>query len=187
MARLKGLMLDLETLGTSDNALITTVSAVQFDLESGLVGKQFEMAINWKEQEKNNAIIDACTVNWWLKQNPQALSAMMRLEQQPLKYFFTKFNEFLNETFGDKLNDVQMWGNGVTFDNILIRNLYKRHDEEFPLPYWCDVDVRTLLALCPVNVKKQVDFVDTEHKGIDDCLYQIKYCTLANKLITKSN
>lgn len=183
MARLRGLMLDLETLGTSDNALITTVSAVQFDLESGLVGKQFEMAINWEEQEENGAIIDVGTVNWWLKQDQEALSAMMRLEQQSLEYFFSKFSEFLNETFGDKLNDVQLWGNGVTFDNVLIRNLYKRHNEKFPLPYWCDTDVRTLLAICDTNVKKKVEFVGTKHKGIDDCLHQIKYCTLANKLI----
>lgn len=180
---MREIMLDIETLGTSDNALITTISMVQFDLETGEVGSQIELALNWEEQEKNGGIIDAGTVRWWMQQADVAIKAMVNLPTYSVERVIVEIEEWIEAIFGEKVNDVKVWGNGVTFDNTIVRNLYTRHGATFPIPYWGDTDVRTLLALCPTKVKKEVEFVGTQHKGIDDCLYQIKYCTLANQII----
>jgi hypothetical protein len=55
-----------------------------------------------------------------------------------------------------------------TFDNVMVRNLYKRHNVDFILPYWCDTDVRTLVTLANIDTR-DFPFKGIKHYGIDDC------------------
>lgn len=172
-------MMDIETLSTDSNGVITTISAVQFDLETGSIGKEFEIALNIKQQVDTNGIIDISTVVWWFSQDIKAITAMLRLDKQDVGFALLAFNNWL-KSLEQPVKDMKLWGNGVSFDNVMIRNLYKRYEVEFVLPYWCDNDVRTLVTLGNIDTR-DFKFEGIKHCGIDDCKHQIKYCHTAYK------
>lgn len=58
-------MLDIETLGTNNNALVVSISAVQFDMSSNEIGDKFEIGLNKEQQLEKGAIIDQSTIDWW--------------------------------------------------------------------------------------------------------------------------
>jgi exodeoxyribonuclease VIII len=167
-------MLDLETMGVNADALITTISAVRFDLKSGQCFEEFETGLNWEEQIEHGAIIDSSTVQWWLKQSKEAQETMMRLPQNRIIDVLQEFNGWITK-YIPNIKNAKLWGNGVTFDNTLLRNLYKRHGVDFVLPYYCDNDVRTLVTLKGIN-PRDYEFKGIKHRGIDDCKHQIFYC-----------
>ena len=172
-------MLDIETLSTDSYGVITSISAVQFDIVTGQVFSTFEVALDIKEQLDLGSVIDASTVSWWFSQDEKAILATFRLQRVSVLSALTSFNEWIN-SLKLKNNDVKLWGNGCVFDNVMVRNLYKKAGIEFVLPFWCDTDVRTLVALSGINVK-DFKFEGTKHYGIDDCKHQIKYCHAAYK------
>lgn len=168
------IMLDLETMGVNTDALITTISAVRFDMDTGECFEEFEIALNWEEQIAKNAKMDASTVQWWLTQSKLAQETMLRLPQQSVCEALLSFNRWIENICLD-VKKTKLWGNGINFDNALLRNLYKRHDISFILPYYCDNDVRTLVTLKGIN-PKDYEFKGIKHRGIDDCKHQIFYC-----------
>jgi len=176
---MKHIMMDIETLSTNSNGAITTISAVQFNLENGKIGKTFEIAIKLDEQVNNGAVIDIPTVVWWMSQDEEAIKTMLRIEKRDVDFALLAFNDWI-KSLGKPLNDMKLWGNGVSFDNVMVRNLYKRHNIEFALPYWCDNDVRTLVTLGNIDTRN-FPFKGIKHNGIDDCKHQINYCHSAYK------
>lgn len=176
---MRHVMMDIETLSTNSNGVITTISAVQFDLETGSIGKEFEIAIKVPQQVEKGAVIDIDTVSWWFSQDTKAIIAMLRLSKQDVEFALLAFNNWL-KSLEQPVNEMKLWGNGVSFDNVMVRNLYKRHKIEFALPYWCDNDVRTLVTLGNIDARN-FKFEGVKHYGIDDCKHQIKYCHTAYK------
>jgi len=174
-------MLDIETMSTDDNALITTISIVRFDLSTGDLGTEYEIGLNWNEQIKHKAHICPDTVQWWLKQDKEAIDTMLRIPQQKVDVVLDSINHFF-KTSGLELKYIKLWGNGKEFDNIKLRNLFKRHGKELVVPYWCDNDVRTLVNLSNINTR-DFKFEGIKHRGIDDCKHQINYCSYAYRVL----
>ena len=178
---MKHIMVDIETLSTNSNGVVTTISAVEFELETGKTGVEFEIAIDIKEQINAGAIIDIDTVVWWFSQDEEAIKSMLRLKKFKVDIALQLFNDWFDQ-IDTSNNDIKLWGNGVSFDNVMIRNLYKRHDIEFALPFWCDNDVRTLVTLGNIDTRS-FDFKGIKHRGIDDCKHQVNYCHAAYKAL----
>jgi len=173
-------MLDIETLGTDSNSVIVSISAVVFDLQTGKIGGEYEVGVNILEQLLNGGVIDTSTIGWWVTQSAVAKQALTNIIPQDLDGVLKSFNTWLAASTTGQLKDVHIWGNGTVFDNVIVRNLYKRSGVSFVLPYWCDMDVRTLVAVAGINTKS-FKFEGTKHCGIDDCKHQIKYCAAAYK------
>jgi hypothetical protein len=173
------IMMDIETFGTDSNSVILSISAVEFDLVTGEVGKTFEVAMDVQEQLRYGRIIEPDTVAWWMGQSKEAINATFRLNRISVVKALNDFNQWIKD-LGVPAKDIKLWGNGVGFDCILTRNLYKAAGVEFILPYWCDNDVRTLVTLGGIDTRN-FEFVGTKHYGIDDCKHQIKYCCTAYK------
>lgn len=173
---MKHLMLDLETFGTSSNSLIISISAVEFNPFSVIEEPaEFTVGVNVLEQLiLPKTEIDLSTVVWWQAQKQEARDKLREITLHSIKIALGSFNNFL-ETLDPKL-DISIWGNGATFDCVLLRNLYRRANIEFPLPYWADKDVRTLTQLVDYDAVKKLtgDFVGVKHNAIDDCKHQVK-------------
>lgn len=168
-------MLDLETLGTDSNSVITTISAVQFNLGTGEIGSEFQVAVDWQEQLDNGAVVNMETIRFWLSQSKEAISQMLIDEPLSVESACQKFDEWVHNINITEPQESSLWGNGATFDNVILRNLYQRHNLIFPFPFWADKDVRTLVQLSGVNIR-EIEFKGIKHYGIDDCKHQIKYC-----------
>ena len=182
------IMLDLETLALDNNALVLSIGAVQFDMKTGEVGKTFHISCDILEQLFNGAKIDLSTIKWWSEQDAKAKATILELRSSSpsliVAHTLQVFNEWISGNF-DNPKNVKLWGNGIAADNVWIRNLYKRHNLNFILPYWCDNDVRTITQLEDYNKVCEVvgEFEGTKHDAIDDCLHQIKMCHTSYKLV----
>lgn len=171
---MKDVMIDIETLSTNSNGVIVSISAVQFDLDNGVSIDSFELGLDIQQQMDKGAVIDGDTVMWWMGQSDEAQKQLLRLKRGDVSVVLVEFNKWLCK-LGVEPKNIRLWGNGSVFDNVMVRNLYKRHGVRFALPYWCDHDVRTLVSLKGIIVS-DFKFTGIKHHGIDDCLHQIKYC-----------
>jgi len=167
-------MLDIETLSTDSNALVVSISAVQFDMTTGEIGEKFEIGLDQDQQTAKGAVIDEETVKWWSEQSQEARDMLNRLEKIDVDMALDSFALWVKTNFKAP-SKIKLWGNGATFDNVIVENLFKRHDVKFPIPYYCHKDVRTLTYLTKTQPRKY-EFTGVKHNGIDDCLHQIKYC-----------
>ena len=186
-------MLDLETLGLCDNAVITQLSAVAFSIDDGTCLETFDRHISIKNSVIKGLKVDGASMEWWFKQKDKiyedvfikALNSQVLLEDT-LKEF-TSWINLLKSTYGiDHRANVNVWGNGALADNKWIRQAYKVCNMEAPWGFYEDRDVRTLVELGLRLFKydyKQVKFEGTAHNALDDCKHQIKFCSeIYNKL-----
>jgi hypothetical protein len=65
---MKDLMIDIETLGQEPGCVITSISAVQFDLTTGKIDKEFHENISINSCLKKGLVIESETFIWWLDQ-----------------------------------------------------------------------------------------------------------------------
>lgn len=140
-------MVDLETMGKKHNAPIVAIGAVVFDPATGSIGESFykvvclESSVNW------GAVIDPSTVIWWLKQSSEARSAIVNDDAIPLQDALLQFREFVSDNVAGGSKKAQVWGNGASFDNSILRSSYDCIAEDYPWEYWNDRDVRTMVEL----------------------------------------
>lgn len=177
---MKNLMLDIETLATVPGAVILSIAAVEFDIETGKTGREFFWKIDLKDSMANGFFIDPETLLWWLEQDPEVLKQNIKPDgmTKPLRMVMEDIVHTFNYTL-DK--DIQVWGNSNRFDlGILIPYIQKVTNT----PIWKyskERDVRTLVSLNP-DIKGEVvaqakeDGADL-HNPIVDCKVQIEYCT----------
>lgn len=140
-------MVDLETMGKKHNAPIVAIGAVVFDPATGSIGESFykvvclESSVNW------GAVIDPSTVIWWLRQSSEARSAIVNDDAIPLQDALLQFREFVSDNVAGGSKKAQVWGNGASFDNSILRSSYDCIAEDYPWEYWNDRDVRTMVEL----------------------------------------
>ncbi len=180
--KMNHIMMDIETLSTDSSGAILSISAVLFSLETGSIGKIFNVFIDIKEQVKEGAVVDRETLTWWSRpENVSTFEKAVSSQKQGVKDALVSFNNWI-KSLDIEVNNIKLWGNGYGFDNVLVRNLYKRSGIEFIVPFWCDNDVRTLVTLANIDTR-DFKFEGIKHNGLDDCRHQIKYCHTAYKLL----
>ncbi|HAM9311694.1 TPA: exonuclease [Escherichia coli] len=169
------LMIDLETMGTNTNAPIVVIGAVFFDPQTGEIGPVFYIVINLTDAMNTGAVPDGGTIEWWLKQSSEARAAILT-DQVKLKDALSQFRKFINEYSDEKF--VQVWGNGATFDNAILRTSYERLDIPCPWRYHNDRDVRTIVELgkaIDFDARTAIPFEGERHNALDDARHQAKY------------
>ncbi|EKN4378465.1 3'-5' exoribonuclease [Escherichia coli] len=171
------LMIDLETMGTNTNAPIVVIGAVFFDPQTGEIGPVFYIVISLTDAMNTGAVPDGGTIEWWLKQSSEARAAILT-DQVKLKDALSQFREFISEYSDEKF--VQVWGNGATFDNAILRTSYERLDLPCPWRYHNDRDVRTIVELgktIDFDARTVIPFEGVRHNALDDARHQAKYVT----------
>lgn len=170
------IMVDLETLGTNTDAHILSIGAAAFD-KNGLIGR-FSVGITPQSCAQAGLKIDAETVTWWLDQtalNSEAWVEWSKLEKVDLWEALDGFWQWTRCPWEEvpldpvDLTKTQIWGNGATFDNMILRNAYKACGLEYPVPFYQDKCYRTLKGLAPqIKLKR----VGTHHSAVDDAVSQ---------------
>ncbi|HAH3124201.1 TPA: hypothetical protein GFY41_25200 [Escherichia coli] len=100
------------------------------------------------------------------------------VDQVKLKDALLRFREFISEHSDEKF--VQVWGNGATFDNTILRRSYERQGITCPWHYCNDRDVRTIVEqgkTIDFDAKTAIPFEGVRHNALDDALHQAKYVT----------
>ncbi|SSD90367.1 exodeoxyribonuclease VIII [Klebsiella quasipneumoniae] len=183
-------MVDLETMGKKHNAPIVAICAVVFDPATGSIGESFykvvclESSVNW------GAVIDPSTVIWWLKQSSEARSAIVNDDAIPLLDALLQFREFVSDNVAGGSKKAQVWGNGASFDNSILRSSYDCIAEDYPWEYWNDRDVRTMVELGQAigfDPKTTIPFEGDRHNALADAIHQARYVSAIWQRIVSGN
>ena len=183
-------MVDLETMGKKHNAPIVAIGAVVFDPATGSIGESFykvvclESSVNW------GAVIDPSTVIWWLKQSSEARSAIVNDDAIPLLDVLLQFREFVSDNVAGGSKKAQVWGNGASFDNSILRSSYDCIAEDYPWEYWNDRDVRTMVELgqaISFDPKTTIPFEGSRHNALADAIHQARYVSAIWQRIIAGN
>lgn len=174
---MKHIMLDLETMGSSSTAAIVAIGAVEFDPLTGKTGATIEINVNLNSSAHYGKM-DASTVQWWLRQSEQARAIFNGdATKMTLKNALLTLNSWL-EDIADK-SELQIWGNGSNFDNVILMNAYEAVRLPASFTHWNDRDVRTIVemgsAILGINPKKELVRQGVLHSALDDALFQAQY------------
>lgn len=163
MTNLTDIMVDLETMSTSNDAAILSIGAVAFGKE-GVSTERFYTKVSLKSCQEHGLHIDAGTVMFWLEQSREAQQALLGYAP-PLSDALLQFSHWIG-AYGKP----KVWGNGATFDNVILRNAYKTANMKAPWDFWNDRCFRTLKGLSPGVVLP--DRGGVHHNALDDAVYQ---------------
>jgi DNA polymerase III epsilon subunit-like protein len=152
-------MLDLETLGNRPSSVIVAIGAVKFG--SGLLGDSFYRRIDAESCAAVGMTMDTSAVMFWLKQ-PEAARLEITKPGEPLATVLQEFALWIEK-------DAVVWGNGASFDPVVLTHAYRAAGVKVPWRYVNERCYRTVKALFP-NVPP--DFSGTQHNALDDAKSQ---------------
>lgn len=159
------IMIDLETMGTAPNAPIVAIGACVFD-SAGVKDKDFYFPVSLESAVAHGAEMDASTVIWWLQQEDEARSEIVRASGD-MRAALTAFR-----TWVETIDDLEgVWGNGASFDNVLLVQAYRRQGEKAPWPFWLDRCYRTVKNFSTVPLHRE----GTHHNALDDAISQANH------------
>lgn len=196
---MRDLMIDLEYLAQGDDAVITQVAAVPFDIVTGehtghRCDDYFDCHVQIQGQLDGGRVIDADTMLWWMGQiaangEPEWTH---QHEAEPLEDCLEAFTDWF-ETRYDK-DSCRIFSH-VGYDVGKLLSAYRGNEMVFPfIPRGRNAyHLQTLRQLAKL---KAVDAGDEEfiftideyraektHNAVDDCVAQIKYATACWKYL----
>jgi exodeoxyribonuclease VIII len=186
------IMLDLETLGTGNNAAIIQIGAVAFnaDGENGSLwtnspdslaelGQGFRVNVNLAES-RHPGIIDASSVEWWLQQSQEARDSITKTEGRlELGAALEAFVRWLY-TVTPKVRALRVWSNGPTFDETILRAAFTRYGAPLPLSFRGSRCCRTMIELAELHGWNRKEAASgapqdiTKHDALSDAVFQAR-------------
>jgi hypothetical protein len=137
----KHLMIDMETMAVSPNAVVLSLGAVHFNPWGNGYGEKIYFKIDLDDQDKLGREIDPNTLEWWGRQDPAIMEEAFSEEGRiPLVEAMNIFHKF---AWGCDA----FWSHGATFDLVIIENIYRQLGKPLPWQYWQLRDTRTLFDL----------------------------------------
>jgi len=135
------LMVDLETLATSPDAVILTIGAVTFDPASNRIFDKLYHRVDIESCDRLGMTVNDDTVEWWSKQAADVQTeAFAEDNRLPIEEVIEKFHKFA-------WNCDAFWSHGATFDLVILDCYYRKLNKTPPWNFWQIRDTRTLFDL----------------------------------------
>lgn len=167
---MQDVMIDLETMGTRNDAAIVSIGAVFFDMHRGTIGEPFCRPVNLATSVARGGTMDPGTVMWWVGQSQEARDAM-RFSAYHVDLALAEFRLWL--TTQCRREDVRPWGNSARFDLGILSSAFDRSGIETPWEWWNERCYRTLRNQYPTIELDERG--GTHHKADDDAIFQAKH------------
>lgn len=176
MSQYSHIMVDLETLGHHPGCIILSIGAVIFNEEE--IKADFYKKFKIQEQIDKGMRMDESTLAWWLTQSDKA-RAEVAMPGVAVSHALEKFNSFIDLYSLGK--DLRVWGNGATFDNVLLEALYRAFDVDIP---WSFSDHRCYRTIKTQHLDIEGDNLGAEnasHVAVEDATWQAKHLIRIHK------
>lgn len=178
MSKCEHVMVDLETLSTKPNALIVSIGAVSFNSDG--IGQKFYVPIDMGSYGNRFELgafdIDPNTVAWWMGQTEEGREVFKDTCAMDLARALREFSDWIDKEVCDT-QDVKVWGNGASFDNVILKNAYNRCAIKEPWRHWNDRCYRTVKNMCSLKMKRH----GTYHNALDDAISQAQHLVSINQ------
>lgn len=180
------IMLDIETLGTGSQSAIIQIGAIAFNIELAVrFGQQFKVNIDLRDSLKNGFEVDGDTIYWWMQQGQAARDSVTVGKKSSVAGALGDFSRFVKS----QNSGVQVWGNGATFDNVIVSEAYRRMNIKRPWSFRNDRDIRTIMSL-PVKRESIAYFPQQKglkHDALEDCRRQLNWFIPAYQSLLNKN
>lgn len=157
-------MVDLETLGYEENAIILSIGGVKFDPNGEKIIDGFHFRFDVDEQEAKGRVINESSLEWWGGQDNKAIETAFGSEDRT---DVTEILTFLRRWF---VGIDKVWAQGVAFDMPMLEHIFKQYDMIHPWNFWDVRDSRTLFGIMPVDPRKAQTF--DAHDALEDARVQ---------------
>lgn len=179
------IMTDIETLGIKEGATIFQIAAAAFDIETGEIKNEIDLKVDISKVEELS--VDGGTLKWWLNTDKELLAQLLNEGDLTEIEMLTQFNEWIEGQEGSP----KLWGNGILFDNLKLKQKLESKGMKYPIFYRNDRDVRTILALASsvsgLSENEIRDSIKDEneraHDALDDVRKQVRLVTHCFNLI----
>jgi exodeoxyribonuclease VIII len=158
----KHLMVDMETMAVSPNAVVLSLGAVHFDPYGTGHSNSLYFRIDIDDQDALGREVDPGTLEWWSRQPPAIMEEAFSPDNRiPLVEAMDRFHKF---AWGCSA----FWSHGATFDLVILENIYHQLNKPLPWNYWQLRDTRTLFDLGHDPEMPQ----GSKHNALEDAIRQ---------------
>lgn len=173
MTPCSNIMLDLEAMGTSSDAAIVAIGAVEIDFYTDSTVREFYMPVRLSSSVASGGKMDPDTVVWWLGQEEAARKEVTREDSAEICVALQAFSRWVAGVTAST-GHALVWGNGADFDNVILRTAYRRYGLDAPWDtHRHNRCYRTVKSLCPDIPPPE--FVGTRHNALSDAVYQAQH------------
>lgn len=180
---------DLETLSTKSNPVITQIAAVVFDIKTGKIIRKFNALVDPQSGIDDGFDVQWSTIKWWMKQSADAKKAALTDDKTfPIKNVLLDFQEWIKQIAnleGVGARNIFLWGNGIIADNVWLQSGYEKYKIKDIIHYRNHRDVRTILELAAHKlnttggkIRATIDHDGVHHDALSDAIW-------ASKLVCK--
>lgn len=167
------IMIDLETLGTTADAVIVSIGAVRFDINAA-PGTPFASAddcfyIVCDRASQADRHISPDTQYWWGRQSPQA-QAVFDQPSTDITLALVGLGAFICATPGRP----NVWSNGADFDLPMLAHAYRQYGVALPWAPYSGRCYRTYKNL-PYARVATVPRLGQHHNALDDAIDQAQH------------
>jgi hypothetical protein len=175
-------MCDLECLDSCGTATIISIGLVQFDLNAYELGKELYLELSLsalKQQLAMGFSMSLDTMQWWMMQSDDARNVWRNKDtlMSNGEALYT-----LSEYFIDIEKPV-LWGNGSTYDNVVLRHYLHKFNKRVPFHYSRDFCYRTMKNMFGHLAK--FERVGAHHNALDDAKSQALHLMAMHKSVNK--
>ena len=166
-------MLDLEALDSNRSGVLVSIGAQMFDLGNMSLGDTYYCEISlsgMEDQRLSGRTINLDTVCWWMQQSDSARKVFFPDPERGKLGTRTALKDF--GRFLTSYSRPKVWGNGVDFDNVFLRDVYESYSIPCPWHYTQNRCYRTVKNMFPnVGLKRE----GAHHNALDDATTQAKH------------
>lgn len=174
---MKDVMVDLETLDSTPTSLILSIGAVEFEPNTGALGKEFYEVLSIESCAEHGLTVSTATKQWWSRQSPEArtvLDAAGNPGAWSLAMALGMFAGWISSCA--PLGSVRVWGNGADFDNAILANAYRAIGQPLPWKFYNNRCFRTLKNMPGVRAAiAEPVRQGTFHNALDDAKHQARW------------
>lgn len=165
-------MIDIETLGTTPDAVVLSLGAVVFSMYDEELVDTHYVKLEVGDQVAAGRTRCQRTMEWWSQQPDAARDEVFGTDgKMPVRDALDELAEFLSPATGVS----SIWGNGSNFDNVIVADLYRSFHREAPWQFWQDRCFRTVCALLDPDKRLKPRFAGTPHHALHDAINQTVY------------
>ncbi len=178
---MRNIMLDTETLGTTADAVILSIGAVKFDLETGHIDDLgFYRSISVESNLDYKRRISESTLLWWFKQDAAA-QAVFHEPKESLPDALGELSDWIGTS------EFSVWSNGADFDIPMLSHAYTQVQQEVPWKFFNNRCYRTYKNL-PGAKGIRTPVLGVKHNALSDAFQQAQtVCAIHKALFLKEN
>ncbi|WP_052081036.1 3'-5' exonuclease [Pseudomonas sp. ML96] len=174
-------VVDLETESTAPDAAITSIGVVYLHIPQNADSPVLMHEIYIRTTPHPDARRDEATAAWWAEQSAEARAEVDgTLPRKHLGDAVDMLDAFMESMCANRSQRL-LWGNGSSFDNVILTNAYRAGGRGTPWDFWNDRDLRTMLAIFPSA--KKIEFEGIRHHALHDARHEAKQLLAALKAL----